>query len=336
MAGGWLVGELLSWPGWPDRAIRHSRHGGCCAAPTSFVRFLLKSRDSAFRCSVVISDSSSTSRTAEQIDQLVREHLPLVGYIVRETLSRVPGHVHRDDLASAGMYALVVAAQRYDDSRGIPFNRYVTTRIRGAIMDELRGMDWASRSVRRRARELDDIRSQLGTKLGRTPTDAEVAQALGVGVDELTANQQDVSRAMVASLQEVQEAGAEGLLPSGGPAPHEIVEHRERVGYLHDAVAKLPERLRTVVEGSFFAERPMTEIAEELGVSESRVSQMRTEALSLLKGALNTALDPQLVEEHPNPNGAAARRRNAYYAEVASHRSFASRLAGEKVPAQTA
>jgi RNA polymerase sigma factor for flagellar operon FliA len=285
---------------------------------------------------VVTTDSPSTRRSAQEIDALVRQHMPLVGYVVRETLARVPSHVNRDDLASAGMYALVVAAQRYDDERGIPFNRYVTTRIRGAIMDELRGMDWASRSVRRRARELDETRAQLGTQLGRTPNDAEVAQALGVGVDELAANQQDVSRAMVASLQEVQEAGADGLLPSGGPAPHEIVEHRERVGYLHDAVAKLPERLRTVVEGCFFGERPMTEIAEELGVSESRVSQMRTEALSLLKGALNTALDPHLVEEHPNPTGAAARRRNTYYAEVASHRSFASRLAGEKIPARIA
>jgi RNA polymerase sigma factor for flagellar operon FliA len=284
----------------------------------------------------VTSNSSSTGRTAQEIDMLVREHLPLVGYVVRETLSRVPGHVNRDDLASAGMYALVVAAQRYDEERGIPFNRYVTTRIRGAIMDELRGMDWASRSVRRRSRELDEIKSRLATQLGRTPSDAEAAQALGVSIAELAAHQHDVSRAMVASLQAVQEHSPEGLLPSGGPTPHELLEHRERVGYLQDAVAKLPERLQTVVEGYFFAERPMAEIAEELGVSESRVSQMRSEALALLKGALNHSLDPHLAEVPANPGGAAARRRNAYYAEVASHRSFASRLAGERIPAKTA
>lgn len=281
-------------------------------------------------------DSAAPRRTPQQTDELVRQHLPLVGYVVRETLTRVPGHVRGDDLASAGMYALTVAAQRYDDSRGIPFNRYAVTRIRGAIVDELRGMDWASRSVRRRSRELDDVKSKLSAQLGRTPTDTEAAQALGVSSDELAAHQHDVSRAMVASLHEVQEQGSEGLLPSGGPAPHEVLEHRERVGYLHDAMARLPERLRAVVKGYFFDERPMTEISQELGVSDSRVSQMCSEALSLLRGALNHALDPHLVEAHPNPTGAAARRRNAYYAEVASHRSFASRLGEERAFASRA
>lgn len=267
---------------------------------------------------------------------MVREHLPLVGYVVRETLARVPGHVHRDDLASAGMYALVVAAQRYDGTRGIPFNRYATTRIRGAIMDELRGMDWASRSVRRRGRELDEVKSRLATSLGRTPNEAETAEALGLSTSELASHQQDVSRAMVTSLQVVQDTGSEGLLPTGSRAPHEVVEHRERIAYLQDAVAKLPERLRVVVEGYFFHERPMTELAEELGVSESRVSQMRAEALSLLGDALNSALDPHLVSPHPNPAGAAARRRDAYFAEVASHRSFAARVGGGNLHTQSA
>lgn len=282
------------------------------------------------------SDSTSPRRTPEQVDALVRENLPLVGYLVREALLRVPAHVSRDDLASAGMYALTVAAQRYDDSRGIPFSGYVTTRIRGAIMDELRGVDWASRSVRRRTRELDDTRAKLGNQLERTPTDAEVAQALGVGIEDIASNQLDVSRAVVACLHVVQEAGAEAALPSGGPTPHEVLEHRERVGYLQDAVEKLPGRLRVVVEGYFFGERPMNEIAEELQVSESRVSQMRAEALALLKGALNNALDPHLAQVHPKPAGVAARRRDAYFAEVASHRSFALRLSGERIPAKTA
>lgn len=282
------------------------------------------------------SDNASTGSSRRDVEELVREHLPLVGYVVREVLARVPGHVNRDDLASAGMYALVVAAQRYDGERGIPFNRYATTRIRGGIMDEMRGMDWATRSVRRRVRELDEVKTRLATHLGRTPTDAETAEALGLSTGELSSHQQDVARAAVASLQAVQESGADALMPSGGPAPHDVLEHRERVAYLQDAVATLPERLRAVVEGYFFAERPMTELADELGVSESRVSQMRSEALALLKGALNTALDPHLVEAHPNPTGAAARRRDAYFAEVASHRSFSSRLGSVKVRTRTA
>lgn len=94
----------------------------------------------------------------------MREHLALVGHAVRGALSRVPGHVSRDELASAGMLALVLAAQRYDDAQGVPFTAYASTRIRGAITDELRGMDWASRSVRRRAREVEDTRGRLAVK----------------------------------------------------------------------------------------------------------------------------------------------------------------------------
>jgi RNA polymerase sigma factor for flagellar operon FliA len=114
------------------------------------------------------------------------------------------------------------------------------------------------------------------------------------------------------------------------------VEQRERLAYLHDAVETLPERLRVVVRGYFFAERPMAEIAAELGVTESRVSQLRAEAVSLLRDALNTALDPDLVAPPARPDGCAARRREAYYAEVASHRSYLSRLSSASVEIHTA
>lgn len=272
-------------------------------------------------------------RSAAEVEALVREHLPLVGHAVRSAMARVPNHVHRDELASAGSLALVLAAQKYDDSHGVPFPAYATTRIRGAILDELRGMDWASRSVRRRAREVEEVRARLAGDLGRPVTDAEVAQVLGIGVDELVSHQADLSRAMVASLSEMQAGGMDDLLPSGGPTPHEVVEHRERLAYLQDAVAKLPERLRAVVEGYFLHDRPMTVIAEELGVTQSRVSQLCAEALSLLRDAMNSALDPELVPAHPRPNGAAARRRNAYVAEVAAHRSYATRLTERPVSA---
>ena len=95
-------------------------------------------------------------------EALIVQHMALVGHIVRETMSRVPSHVDRDDLTSAGLTALVQAAQAFDAERGVPFNRYAATRIRGAIVDELRSIDWASRSVRRRARELDATRAQPG------------------------------------------------------------------------------------------------------------------------------------------------------------------------------
>lgn len=301
-----------------------------------FVRFFSSEPVAPPEARLVKRSGGDDSRSSVDVDALVREHLALVGHAVRSAMSRVPGHVSRDDLASAGMLALVLAAQRYDESQGVPFPAYASTRIRGAILDELRAMDWASRSVRRRAREVEDVRGRLAGELGRPVTDTEVAQALGIGSDELSSHQADLSRAMVASLSEMQAGGMDLLLPSRGPAPDEVLEHRERLAYLQDAVSTLPERLRIVVEGHFFNDRPMTEIAEELGVTQSRVSQLRGEALTLLRDAMNSALDPDLVPEHPRPDGAAARRRNAYFAEVAAHRTYAARVGGSPASLQTA
>jgi RNA polymerase sigma factor for flagellar operon FliA len=272
--------------------------------------------------------TNETASAAVDLDDLVTSHMQLVSHIVRESMGRLPGHVHRDDLTSAGLAALVQAARSYDDSRGVPFTRYAATRIRGAIIDELRGIDWASRSVRRRARELDDTRTRLAGRLGRTPTDAEVAEAAGITAEELAANADDVSRASVMSLQGFGDTPIDDVLPTRAPSPEEKVEQNERIGYLVDSVALLPERLRTVVEGYFFAERPMADIAAELGVSESRVSQMRAEALVLLKDAMNSALDPELVTPHARPDGCAARRRDAYFAAVASRRTATARISG--------
>ncbi len=270
--------------------------------------------------------STDQSSRSVRTEALVRENLPLVGHLVRETLSRVPGHVSRDDLTSAGMLALVQAAEGYDESRGASFATYASTRIRGALVDELRSLDWASRSVRRRARQLDEARGRMSTALGRPAEDHEVARELGMGAGELAAHREDVARASVVSLQGFDDGAVDDLLPASGPTPVDLVEQREQIAYLHDAVAHLPERLRTVVEGYFFGDRPMAEIAEELGVTESRISQLRAEAVVLLRGALTRALQPELAETPERPDGCAARRKEAYYASVAAHRTFKARL----------
>lgn len=273
-------------------------------------------------------------RTASRVeDSLCRENLPLVGYLVNELIGRLPAHVSRDELTSAGLAALAQAARSYDESRGVPFGRFASTRIRGALIDELRSYDWASRSVRSRARKRDAAEEELTSILGRTPTVQEVAEHLGVGTDEIGAVEGDVQRAVVLSLQGFSDAGSlDEVVAVHDPAPDEVVLHRERVGYLYDAVEVLPERLKTVVLRYFFEERPMLEIAEELGVSESRVSQMRAEALALLKDGLNAQLEPSLVPAHERPNGCAARRREAYFAEVAARGDYRTRLSS-KVPA---
>ncbi|GAB2635391.1 hypothetical protein GCM10027270_25060 [Nocardioides ginkgobilobae] len=144
-----------------------------------------------------------------------------------------------------------------------------------------------------------------------------MAAALGISVAEVENNDGDVARANVLSLQG-SEVSFEEMLVSTAPAPADLVEHREKLEYLVDAIAELPERLRIVVQEYFLAERPMAEIAETLGVTESRVSQIRAEALVLLRDALNSALDPSLVAPHARPHGCAAQRRNAYFEAVAA------------------
>jgi RNA polymerase sigma factor for flagellar operon FliA len=273
--------------------------------------------------------SATTKTVTREQETLIRENMALVGHMVREMLFKVPPHVHRDDLASAGYTALVTAAKAYDPERGIPFGRFAAMRVRGALLDELRGMDWATRSVRARARRADVARQELTSKLGRTPSPTELAELLGVGVSELANVDDDVQRAAVLSLQGFAAGTAEDLVPEAALNPEEMLLHRERIGYLHDAVAALPERLRYVVEASYLQERPLAEVAAELQVTESRVSQLRTEALALLKDGLATHMDQRPARTAKD--GCVARRRALYAAQIAARSTMATRLSATDV-----
>jgi RNA polymerase sigma factor for flagellar operon FliA len=268
---------------------------------------------------------SAATKTVTRIQEaLIRDNMALVGHMVREMLFKVPAHVHRDDLASAGYAALVTAARAFDQERGIPFGRFAAMRVRGALLDELRSMDWASRSVRARARRAETARAELTAQLGRTPNAQELAQLLGVAVSELSNVDDDVQRAAVLSLQGFAAGTADDLVTEPTLNPEEMLLHRERIGYLHDAVAVLPERLRFVVEASFLQERPLSEVAGSLGVTESRVSQLRTEALALLKDGLTTHMDQQ--ESSVGRDGCVARRRAIYAAQIAARSTMSTRL----------
>ena len=201
----------------------------------------------------------------------MREHLPLVQYVVSEVAHRVPNHVSRSDLVSAGMLGLAQAARSFDPERGIAFDRFASTRIRGALLDELRGRDWASRSVRSRARGLQATQEELTNRLGRAPKPEEVARTLGVAPETVHKLVDDVHRATVLNYDSlVVEGDAESFIASNDDGPEDTLLDRERKAYLMDAVGALPERLRRVVIGYFFEERSMQDLADELGVSESR------------------------------------------------------------------
>ena len=181
-------------------------------------------------------------------DNLVRQHLPLVQYVVSEVAHRVPSHVSRNDLVSAGMLGLAQAARSYDPERGIAFDRFASTRIRGALLDELRGRDWASRSVRARARGLQAAHEELTNKLGRTPTPEEVATMLDVPTETVHKLVDDVHRATVLNYDSlVLEGDAESFIAGDDGGPEEAILDRERKAYLIDAVRALPERLQRVV-----------------------------------------------------------------------------------------
>lgn len=278
-----------------------------------------------------IGTTTRDAPSARDLEDLVREHMPMVGHLVRELLNRVPGHVHADDLSSAGFAALLGAARSFDVTRGIPFHRFAAVRVRGALLDELRGQDWASRSVRARARRTAQARQDLTAALGRTPTDVEVAETLGVAVSELASVEDDVQKAALLSLQGFPTGAAEEMVAEQSEGPEDLLLRRERLGYLHQAIQALPERLRMVVTESFLREQPLSDIAVRLGVTESRISQLRTEALRLLREGLNSSLAPELLTVAAggprSRKGCIQRRRAEYFERVAAQGNLRTRLA---------
>jgi RNA polymerase sigma factor FliA len=271
--------------------------------------------------------SPATSTTDE--DALVREFMPVVQHLVAELGSRIPRHVPREDLVSAGMYGLAQAARSWEPDRGVPFARHATNRVRGALLDELRSRDWASRSVRRDARRVQAADDAIQARTGRSASRSDIAAEMGVEVDEIERIVGDVHRSTVLSYQGIA-AGYDGdvadILPDAAPTPAEVLLERERQAYLMDAVVALPERLRHVIVGYFFEERPMAELAAELEVTESRISQMCSEAMVLMRGAMHSQLEPSLAAVDPSAGGRKAKRTAAYYATVATASSAAQRL----------
>lgn len=271
-------------------------------------------------------------------DDLIREHMPLVHHVVADLMIRVPRHVPRDELVSAALLGLVQAARSFDPSRGVTFDRFARRRMQGALLDDLRSRDWASRGVRANARKLRSATEELTVSLARTPTAVEAGAAAGLSAGEVDRLNDDIHRATVLNYDSVfrdsEDSDAFAALDAD---PGEVILGRERKAYLRDAVAALPERLRTVIVGCFFEERPMIELADELGVTESRVSQMKGEALALIREGMDAALERQEADgvasaEQPEVTpafGRVARRKAAYFAAVAASSSYRDRLAAE-------
>jgi RNA polymerase sigma factor FliA len=260
-------------------------------------------------------------RSQAEIDALVTEHLPLASFAVNAVAARIslPGHVSRDDLLSCAHVALVEVARRFDPSAGASFATYALARLQGAVLDELRSGDWASRSVRAAARRSDAAADALTISLGRPPTREELAASLGVDRSELDSLQVDVHRAVMVSIDA--ETGADGTsldLPDTGESPERAVLRGERARYLHEAIRALPDRLDEVIERNFFGDDSLTDIATDLGVTLSRVSQMRARGLTLLHAAMSEVWEGKAV---PAEGGVRARNQQRSYVERVAGRS---------------
>ena len=270
--------------------------------------------------------------TPAEINALIEEHVPLVKHIVFQVAVHFPRHVDREELARAGALGLVEAAQRYSPDRGIPFQRFAARRVRGAMLDAVRSADWAPRSVRRLARRFDAMEQQLATELGRAPQTSETAEALGMKPAEVSKLRSQLYRSVVLALDhEVDGDNGEELslldvLPDqSNLEPDEQLEGRELYAYLQDAISLLPERHRLVIVGYFLEEKTSLELARFLGVTESRVSQLRSDAIEMLRtGIMSQYQDPSSSDE--STAGRRADRRKAYADAIGGASNWRDRL----------
>jgi RNA polymerase sigma factor for flagellar operon FliA len=273
--------------------------------------------------------TTTTERDEAALHALIEQHLPLVRHVVFQVAVHFPRHVDREELATAGALGLVEAARRYDESRGVPFDRFAAQRIRGAILDAVRAADWAPRSVRTLARKLEAVEQRLATELGRVPNVHETAEALGMKREELSRLQDRMFRSVVLALEyEVSDSDEELTLvdvlsDESTKEPPEELETRELHSYLRDAVKLLPERHRLVIVGYFLEGRKSQDLAQLLGVTESRISQLRSEALVMLKDGIEAQYGNGRPEE---PTGRVARRKAGYASAIADASHWHDRL----------
>lgn len=269
-----------------------------------------------------VADETKTSE-----DALILSHLDLVGKVLGRVAAMYPAHVDRRDLWNAGALGLVEAARRFDPATGVPFERYASIRIRGAIIDSTRHRDWASRSVRRRHRELLEAEDAL-TGADGSPSDDELAECLGVTPEELVRIRARSREALLVYLD--READAEGgtlseILPDDDPLvrPEEALERQELLGTLREAIDALDGVHGEVIRRHYFDGELLQQIADDLGVTLARVSQIRTEALNAIRAWFGN-----LYEGVPHvPDGSPGKRaRHAYVAQLAERSTWRSRL----------
>ena len=236
--------------------------------------------------------SSGDERARER---LVVAYSPLVKYVSGRMASGLPAHVDEADLISYGLVGLISAISRFELEREIKFETYAITRIKGAIIDELRSLDWVPRSVRARARAIERANAKLEHKLQRAPTDEEMGVELSMTPQEFQDALLQISNSTVAALDELwtvsdasgdQVSLLDTLQDQGAPDPAAVMDQTDLKDRMADAIARLPEREKLVIALYYYENLTLREIGEVLGVTESRISQLHTKAVLRLRGRL--------------------------------------------------
>lgn len=233
--------------------------------------------------------------TQEIREQLILAYAQLVK-LVAGRLSMYLGHnVEFDDLVSYGIFGLIDAIDKFDMTKNVKFETYASLRIRGAILDQIRKMDWIPRTVRQRQRKIDEAIKQVEMRTGKAATDEEIAIELGITGDELTGWQSQLKVTNVVSLSEFEEAGQEPTFESGNNSrfaqPEEVIEEQELKQKLVEALDLLTEKERRVIELYYYEDLTLKEISLVLEVSESRVSQLHTKALLKMRKKMGAYMD---------------------------------------------
>ena len=221
--------------------------------------------------------------------QLIRENMPLVELVVQRMVPQVPSFMTKEDMISAAMVGLIDAANKFDPGKGVKFKTFAEYRVRGAIFDEMRKLDWFSRSMRDKQNQLTQTMLRLERQFGRSPEEDEMAQELHLSMDEYHDLLGQVSHLGCVSLHETLDHSEEGrnfldsLEDIAGPAPADIIEREELTQIMADILEELAEKERLVIALYYYEELTQKEIAEVLGVSEGRVSQLHSQALLKLR-----------------------------------------------------
>jgi RNA polymerase sigma factor for flagellar operon FliA len=234
------------------------------------------------------------TRDRQVRDQLILAYSPIVKYVAGRVGARMPAHVEIADLVSYGLGGLIDAVEHFDPARGVKFETYSSQRIRGAIFDQLRSLDWVPRAVREESRRIDDATSSLAARLGRTPSEDELAAAMALSPAELQCSLQRVADSHLLALDESwgEDGGLgstrlERLVDPDTPDPAAGVDAGDLRGRIAEGIAQLPERERVILALRYHQEMKYAEIGEILGTSESRVSQLHAKAVLRMRALLS-------------------------------------------------